>query len=312
MNAIQLADLHKLYGSVKALDGLDLEVPLGSVFGFLGPNGAGKTTTLRILAGLAKANSGTIVINGKSVQPFTANLEIGYLPEDPAFYPWMTPIETLNYFGGVFGLKSSECKTRGNELLQMVGLKDVAKRRVGGFSRGMRQRLGLAQALINRPTILLLDEPVSALDPIGRKEVLELIESLRHECTILMSTHILEDAERVCDTLAILYQGRRLLQSDREALMEQYAAPLLDLELSNGQTKELDTIAEQLKKTTGIIDVKRNGNVLRLSVRDIKTAQTEVLKEILAHGWHFERLDVAKPSLEEIFVKLVGVEGSIE
>jgi ABC-2 type transport system ATP-binding protein len=309
MIAIKLTGLQKNYGQVKALAGLDLEVPAGSIFGFLGPNGAGKTTTLRILAGLAAADSGVVEINGKTVRPFQANREIGYLPEEPAFYPWMTPLETLNYLGSLFGLKGKEARVRSAELLELVGLKESAKRRVGGFSRGMRQRLGLAQALINRPAILLLDEPASALDPMGRKEVLELIDALRKDCTVLMSTHILADAERVCDTVAILYQGKRLLQSAREELMQKYASPLLDLELGNGQTDESDAIAAHLRKLPSLTSVNREGHVLHLSVTDIQKAQSEVMQELLAKQWNFDRLDVVKPTLEEVFVKLVDREG---
>ena len=309
MNAIQLTGLQKTYGQVKALDGLDLEVPAGSVFGFLGPNVAGKTTTLRILAGLAAANSGSVEINGKIVKAFSANNEIGYLPEEPAFYPWMTPQETLNYYAGIFGLTAKDSRARTSALLEQVGLKDAAKRRVGGFSRGMRQRLGLAQALINRPLILLLDEPVSALDPMGRKEVLELIESLSKECTILMSTHILADAERVCDTLAILDHGRRLLQSDLKTLMAHYATPQLDLEFANDQVENLEKVAEHIHHIASVSTVKVEGRVLRLTVTNIKMAQADVMKAMLAQSWRFERLDVVKPSLEEIFVRLVGEEG---
>lgn len=308
MNAIQLTGLRKTYGPVKALDSLDLEVPVGSVFGFLGPNGAGKTTTLRILAGLAAADSGRVEINGKTIKAFAANRELGYLPEEPAFYPWMTPQETLNYMGSIFGLSAKESRARATQLLEQVGLSEVAKRRVGGFSRGMRQRLGLAQALVNRPVLLLLDEPVSALDPMGRKEVLELIEVLRSECTILMSTHILADAERVCDRLAILDRGRRLLQSDRESLLAHYAAPLLDIEFGNGLSGDLEKIAAHIRHIASVSAVRVEGHVLRLSVTNISMAQKDVMNELLTQGWRFQRLDVVKPSLEEIFVGLVGEE----
>ena len=132
---------------------------------------------------------------------------IGYLPQDPAFYPWMTGQNFLDYVGRVFGLSAMERDARTKELLAIVGLTEAAKRKVGGYSGGMRQRLGLAQALVNRPNVLLLDEPVSALDPAGRKEVLDLIEALQGQCTVLMSTHILDDVERVCDTVGIISGG---------------------------------------------------------------------------------------------------------
>ncbi len=306
MNAIQLADLRKKYGSVNALDGLDLDVPMGSVFGFLGPNGAGKTTTLRLLAGLAKPDSGTITVNGEMVGSMQVHKEIGYLPEEPAFYPWMTPSEYLNFTADIFGFSAKEKKIRTAELLEMSGLKQYEKRRIGGFSRGMRQRLGLAQAMVNHPTILLLDEPVSALDPMGRKEVLEMIEMLGQNCTVLMSTHILEDVERVCDTVAILDKGRRIIQSDREELMNRYANPAMELEFNNGMAYRLDEIAKDLKELHSIQSVQINGHLLHLAVSDISAAQQEIMTLALNKGLRFERLDVVKPTLEEVFVRLVG------
>ena len=310
MNAIQITALHKNYGQVKALDGLDLEVPAGSVFGFLGPNGAGKTTTLRILAGLAKQTSGTVELNGQNLSAFQVSKLIGYLPEEPAFYPWMTPLEYLNFVGSLFGLDTKTNKARSEELLELTGLKEVRKRRIGGFSRGMRQRLGLAQALVNHPTVLLLDEPVSALDPMGRKEILEMIEGLGKDYTVVMSSHILADVERVCDTVAILNEGKRIIQADRNELMERYASPALELEFGNGYIDAMDEIEAAIMQLSSIQKVQRAGHVLGLAVKDIDEAQTEVLKLALARNWHFERLDVVKPSLEEVFVRLVEKKGS--
>jgi len=167
MNSVKIEALRKKYGSVNALDGLNLKVESGSVFGFLGPNGAGKTTTLRILAGLAQADSGSIFFGDQNIAKANAGQKarLGYLPEEPAFYTWMSPREYLDYIGKIFKLDTKERRIRIDQLLEQSGLKDVSKRRIGGFSRGMRQRLGIAQALVNHPSILLLDEPVSALDP---------------------------------------------------------------------------------------------------------------------------------------------------
>src|SRR5258706_6617719 len=221
MSAIRIEALQKTYGAVKALDGLDLAVEAGSVFGFLGPNGAGKTTTLRILTGLAQASAGRAWVadveitarHAGSATPYAKNF--GYLPEEPAFYNWMTPRECLDYVGQLFGLSAGQRRARTVELLELAGLTEVAKRRIGGFSRGMRQRLGLAQALVNQPAVLFLDEPASALDPAGRKEVLDLIERLRGRCTVFMSTHILADVERVCDGVGIFARGRLITEGPR-------------------------------------------------------------------------------------------------
>ncbi len=199
MNAISIEGLEKRYGTVRALDGLDLEVEPGTVFGFLGPNGAGKTTTIRILTGLSHAGAGHARVAGVEVGAGDDRLAhlIGHLPEEPAFYTWMTPVEFLDHVGRIFGLRASQCRVRTQELLELVGLAEAGKRRIGGFSRGMRQRLGLAQALVNHPQVIFLDEPLSALDPAGRRDVLELITRLKGETTVLMSTHILADVERV-------------------------------------------------------------------------------------------------------------------
>ncbi|MFN2219300.1 MAG: ABC transporter ATP-binding protein, partial [Anaerolineae bacterium] len=233
MAAIRIEGLHKRFGDVQALDGLSLTAEPGSVFGFLGPNGAGKTTTIRILAGLARADSGRAWIDGLEVTADRRRLpgRIGYLPQDPAFYPWMTAREFLDHVGRMFGLPAGERRARIDELLDLVGLAEAAGRRVGGFSGGMDQRLGIAQALVNRPPVLLLDEPVSGLDPAGRRELLQLIDHLRGQCTVFMSTHILADVERVCDTVAIIHRGRLVAEAPQQELLSRYAIPAFEIEV---------------------------------------------------------------------------------
>ena len=233
MIAVRTEELRKVFGTFLALDGLNLSVEEGTIFGFLGPNGAGKTTTIRILTGLAHATSGHAWVFGKEVTSKRNEIAktIGFLPEEPAFYPWMTPGEFLDYVGRVFGLPVTERSSRTKELLVLAGLEESANRRIGGFSRGMRQRLALAQALVNRPKVLFLDEPASALDPQGRKEVLDFIEQLRGQCTVFMSTHILADVERVCDTVGIINRGRLVTEAPRQALLAQYAVPAFEVEV---------------------------------------------------------------------------------
>src|ERR1035437_3471066 len=169
MSSVHIEALKKTYGAVHALDGLDMEVAPGTIFGFLGPNGAGKTTTLRILTGLARATSGLAQVAGVDVlkDPGKLSRRIGHLPEEPAFYGWMTPREFLDYLGRLYGLTASARRARTLELLALVRMEDVSKRRIAGFSRGMRQRLGVAAALIHHPEVLFLDEPASAPDPAG-------------------------------------------------------------------------------------------------------------------------------------------------
>ena len=310
MNAILIEGLVKTYGTVRALDGLDLEVPKGAVFGFLGPNGAGKTTTLRILAGLARADSGRITIGGEVMKgdTITPSARVGYLPEEPAFYPWMTPVETLDYIGKIFGLSKLELTAKTNELLRLVGLEDVRKRRVGGFSRGMRQRLGIAQALVNQPEILLLDEPVSALDPVGRKDILELVESLAKQCTVVMSSHILADVERVCDTVAIINHGKRLIQDRKETLMQHYATNVIELEIDPRYGRSIEDWKQVIFDLEGVHKGTMDGYTLRMTVEDIDLAQRSILAQLAKDNLSIVRLEQVKPSLEDVFMKLINHE----
>ncbi|MFH1737016.1 MAG: ABC transporter ATP-binding protein, partial [Actinomycetota bacterium] len=231
--AIESRGLTKVFNGAAAVDHIELTVPTGSVFGFLGPNGAGKTTTARMLVGLARPTSGTATILGFDITKDLAQVRkrIGFLPDVPAFYPWMTGLEYLLFVADVFGIRTGEAKGKAAASLERAGLKGV-KTKIGGYSRGMKQRLGIAQALINDPKVILMDEPTSALDPIGRKEVLETISSLGGEITVFFSTHILNDVERVCDNVAILNKGKILADETLDSLKSQYAAkPAFRVEL---------------------------------------------------------------------------------
>ena len=303
MSAIQIEGLQKTYGSVRALEGLQLTVEPGTVFGFLGPNGAGKTTTIRLLTGLARPTAGRAWVAGIDVTApgREAAYRIGYLPEEPAFYPWYSPREFLDYVGRVFGLNAHERATRTTELLALVGLSEVSQRRIGGFSRGMRQRLGLAQALVNRPAVLFLDEPVSALDPAGRKDVLELIERLRGQCTVFMSTHILADVERVCDTVGIIARGQLITQAPRNELMQRYALPVFELEADEWPAPALAS----LRALPWVISTNLEEHRLRVTVTDVALAKRELLPAALHAGLTLTRYEMLKPSLEDIFLQLV-------
>jgi ABC-2 type transport system ATP-binding protein len=309
MSSIHVEALNKTYGAVHALDGLDMEVAPGTIFGFLGPNGAGKTTTLRILTGLARASSGTAQVAGLDVLNNSGKLShrIGHLPEEPAFYGWMTPREFLDYLGRLYGLSSSERHSRTRELLALVGMEDASKRRIAGFSRGMRQRLGVAAALIHHPEVLFLDEPASALDPAGRKEVLDLIGNLRGQCTVLMSTHILADVERVCDVVGIIAKGRMLVQSGREALLERYAIPAFEVEADDQVA--LAGWVEELRLLPWVTAVAPRNGAFRITVRDVQAAKQALLRLAVNSGIVLNRYEEVRPSLEDVFLQLVGSEG---
>ncbi|NJD60539.1 MAG: ABC transporter ATP-binding protein [Anaerolineales bacterium] len=310
MIAVQTEELVKVFGKFSALNGLELMVEEGTIFGFLGPNGAGKTTSIRILTGLAHATSGKAWVLGNligsSKDPIAK--QIGFLPEEPAFYTWMTPLEFLDYVGRIFGLPSAERDARSKELLQLAGLEDSAKRRIGGFSRGMRQRLALAQALINRPRVLFLDEPASALDPVGRKEVLGFIEQLRGQCTVFMSTHILADVERVCDTVGIINHGKLVTQAPREALLAQYAVPALEVEVDDHSKNDVMSWIESLRNMPWVKVISHDAPTLRVIVNDIELAKKELLTSAVQAGIVFNKYEVVRPSLEDVFMQLVGEE----
>jgi ABC-2 type transport system ATP-binding protein len=311
MTAIVIKNLSKQYGNVKALDQLNLVVESGCIFGFLGPNGAGKTTTLRILTGLACASGGQAWIAGQPVDNRqTASRLVGYLPEEPAFYRWMTPVELLDHVGRIFGQSGSDRRKRSNQLLDQVGLTEVAKRRISGFSRGMRQRLGLAQALMNEPQVLLLDEPVSALDPLGRKEVLEMIEALKGKETVFMSTHILADVERICDTVGIIDHGRLITQGRRSELMARYDVNTFDIEIETGHASALSDWLKELKGEW-LKNTAQDGVKAHITVKDFEQARRELLQVLGNSRLPVVRFEVSTPDLEDVFLQLVTKNGGV-
>ena len=311
MAAIKCEGLTKRYGNVVALDSLDLSIKERSIFGFLGPNGAGKTTTIKLLVGLSNPTAGRARVAGQEVTPEAIGLrkKIGYLPEVPAFYNWMNGPEFLGFVGELHHLSKAEIKNRSDELLELVELKEVAKRRIGGYSRGMRQRLGIAQALMNKPEVLFLDEPCSALDPIGRREVLELIKRLSAGATVFMSTHILSDVERVCDFVGIINQGKLVMTSSMEELQHRYTRSVFELEFEEDASllvAELQAVPWMDK----VEQVEVNGApALRLRVTDINTAKRELPAIVIASGLTLLRYELTLPSLEDIFIELVAGEG---
>lgn len=310
-SAIYAENLCKNYGEIKAVDQVNLAVSPGLIFGFLGKNGAGKTTTIRLLTGLAKPSEGQAWVDGESILD-GKNLacKIGYLPEEPAFYGWMTPIEYLDYVGSLFRLSKDVRKERINKLLDRLGLTGSAKRRIGGFSRGMRQRLGLAQALINEPSVLLLDEPASALDPSGRKEVLDMIVGLRGTHTVFMSTHILADAERVCDRIAIIDRGKILIEAAQQELRADFSVPVFEIESALEDQVMFSSWISHLESEPWIEDVQLTGAVGRVRVTDFDSANQALPLMVVNAGFTLTRYECVKPSLEDIFLRLVEKEES--
>ena len=302
--AIQVRGLTKAYGHQRALNDVDLQVEEGSIFGFLGPNGAGKTTTLRILTGLARRTSGTVRVLGHDVSRAdnAVRAEIGFLPDVPGFYEWMTAEEFLRFAGGLFGIERRLLDDRVEVLLDLAGLSGVVTR-IGGYSRGMKQRLGVAQALINAPKLLMLDEPTSALDPMGRKEVLDMLESLRGRTTVFFSTHILGDVERICDTVAILDKGRLVVQAPIDELKSRYGAEKVLLEVEDGA----DELAAAIAAAPWATKVNRDTDgTIQVTVTDTGAAKRAIPAMVAARGLALSRLEAGEMGLEEVFVQLVG------
>ncbi len=225
MDTLHIRGLHKCFGDKQVLTDLNLSVPEHSIFGFIGKNGAGKTTTMKTVLGFLRADAGEILVGGEKVLygQSATNRHIGYLPDVPAFYPYMTAGEYLRFCGEISGLEKAENSRRCQELLTLVGL-DGESHRIKGFSRGMKQRLGIAQALLNRPKLLICDEPTSALDPVGRKEILDILLAVRDETTVLFSTHILSDVERICTDVAFLNNGTAEIQGKLSDIKAKYTS----------------------------------------------------------------------------------------
>jgi len=310
--AVSTTGLTKRYGAgVVALDHLDLTVPSGSIFGFLGPNGAGKTTTLRLLTGLATATEGTGSVAGVRIGGTGGELarNIGYLDQDPRFYSWMRGRELLNMVGRLHGLSGEGLRRRVGEVLEIVGLTGAASRRIGGYSGGMRQRLGIGQALINQPRVLFLDEPVSSLDPEGRRDVLQIISGLRGTATVFMSTHILSDVERVCDRVAILNLGHLVVEGPIDELLDRYAQPIYEIEPEPQQPGAIDRLAATLRVQAWAHEVKTTPDTVRVFVDDPKVAGPAILPLVAASGVNVVRYERVRPSLEDVFLRLVAESG---
>ena len=307
--AIHAIGLTKHFGPVLALDRLDLEVPRGSIFGLLGPNGAGKTTTIRILTGLARPTSGTATVAGVEIGLDRPELRrrIGYLDQDPRFYGWMKGRELLELVARLHGFGGTELRRRVAAAVERAGLGAASERRIGGYSGGMRQRLGIAQAVLHEPGLLFLDEPVSSLDPEGRRDLLQLIEGLRGDATVVFSTHVLSDVERICDRVAIMDRGRLVTEGPLDVLLAAHARPIFRIEPAAGQDAPIATLVERLRATSWTTEVSPlAGDGLRVSVSDPAAAAREILPLVVAAGVVLTAFEQVRPTLEDVFMELVG------
>jgi ABC-2 type transport system ATP-binding protein len=307
--AIQIDALSKRYpGGVLALDQLSMAVPTGSVFGLLGPNGAGKTTTLRLLAGLTRATAGTATVGGIPVTTdgLAVRRRLGYLEQDPRAYGWMTGREQVRMLGRLHGLTGPGLEGAVAAALSRVAVADAADRRASTYSGGMRQRLGIAGALVHRPPVIILDEPVSSLDPEGRRDILGLIADLRGETTVLFSTHVLADVERICDRVGILAHGRLVVEGPLADLLDHYALPVYRVEAEPGQAAALEALAARLRGLDWVTGVGVEHGLLTISVADPARAGRELLALVADAGITVLSVARARPTLEDVFLNLTG------
>jgi ABC-2 type transport system ATP-binding protein len=306
---INTSELCKNYNGIEALKNLDLKVRENSIYGFLGPNGAGKTTTIKLLLGLIKPTSGTGSIFSHDInrESLKIRARVGYLPQDPRFYENMTAREILRFTARFFfsGPKN-EIKKRINEMLELVVISDKADRPIKGFSGGERQRLGIAQAMINYPDLLILDEPTASLDPIGRHMILELMEKLREYSTIFYSTHILDDVQRVSDTVGILNRGVMVAKGNVDKLLAGSDKTIYLVTLKGNAETSYKKISEQPWITNIESQEKREQTKWQITVSDDNLAEENLLRLILAEGnVRVTDYRIKKYELEEIFLQVV-------
>lgn len=294
MNVLAIQNLKKNFDSKEVLCGLTLSVPEHSIFGFIGKNGSGKTTTMKAILGLLKPDSGEIYVMGEKVRSgqTRTNRYIGYLPDVPEFYSYMTPFEYLTLCGEVCGMDKADITTRSKELLDMVGL-GQEHHRIKGFSRGMKQRLGIAQALLNRPKLLICDEPTSALDPAGRKEILDLLLAAQEQTTVLFSTHILSDVERICTEAAFLHDGKIVMQGT--------IAELRNKRSSDGFIIETKGDTDMLIKAFGDLQCTEQNALIFHGSED---RFFSIVQYVVENKIPIQRIEQIEPTLESLFLEV--------
>lgn len=300
---IKIENLHKSYKGHKVLKGLDIEVNAGEIYGFIGHNGVGKSTTMNILAGLINFQEGKCIINGRdSSCKGLMNKDIGYLPEDPKFYPYMSAWEYMDFIGRIGGDTGNIIKEKATKLLERVKLEKAAKRPIGGYSRGMKQRLGLAVAMYHDPFVYLLDEPSSALDPEGRLDMVNIIEDLKSQGkTVFLSTHILNDIERVCDRVGIIHDGKIVVEDKLDSLIGKYIQPVYDIEFLKKPEKD---ISDRFVKLDYVEKVDTQDNKISITIKNVEKDSKNLLREVVESNECITSINLRRNSLEEIFMKV--------
>jgi len=301
--AVETRELHKVYGQKTAVQSLTLTVPQGEVFGFLGPNGAGKSTTMKMLMGLVFPTGGTMRLLGRPIGDVSVKQRVGFLPEQFRFYEWMQAHEFLDFHGQLYGMDARARKNRIPEVLDLVGLAGEGKNRLRTFSKGMLQRIGLAQAVMNNPALVFLDEPTSALDPVGRREVRDIITRLHSQgMTVFLNSHILAEVEQVCDRVAIINHG----QVARVGTMGELLADALTVDLT------LDSIGPQAHAALGPeitpLGASTDGRTLTVRVPDEEQVPP-MIGRLVAAGVRVYAIAPHRRTLEDVFMEAIGMAG---
>lgn len=298
---LKIHNLTKRFGNETAVNQVAFTLEQGKCIALIGPNGAGKTTILRMLAGLLRQTDGTIsYTNGQKDHDFRKL--VGYLPQYPAMYGWMTATEYLIHCATLSYIPKKQARLRATELLEKVGILDAKDKKIQSFSGGMKQRLGIAQALIHRPELVMLDEPVSALDPLGRREVLTLMEELKKETTILFSTHILADADEISDELLLLHEGKLVESGTMQTLRKKYQTATIAVSFE----ENIEDFEKQIKQINGVVSTHIQRQIIHLSVEDVELVRAEILQKALDENWPLTHFSVDEASLEDMFMKAVN------
>ena len=304
MSIVEVKGLKKQFGEKKVIDDISFTVEENRVFGFLGRNGSGKTTTMKMLLGLLQPDEGNLNICGELVRfgETKTNKYVGFLPDVPMFYPFMTAREYLLLCGEITGLKQPYTKQKSEELLDLIGLANESGR-IGTYSRGMKQRLGIAQALLNDPKLLVCDEPTSALDPIGRKQILDILHEVKRKTTVIFSTHVLSDVERICDDIAVLHEGKIVMEGDLQAIKRQYQSDLLHIQFETEDDKN---------KFCGLSSIQNllNDSNFKEEKMSLQFKHTHFTEQLVLQAFQEaqvfpQKLEKMEQSLENIFMDVV-------
>lgn len=304
MNILEVKQLSKQFNSHSVIQNVSFSVPEGCIFGFLGQNGAGKTTMMKMILGLLKPSEGEIYVCDERVSygETKTNRLIGYLPDVPEFYPYMNAREYLKLCGEITGMSKDKINAKSEELLHLVGLYDV-NQKIGRFSRGMKQRLGIAAALLNEPKLLICDEPTSALDPIGRKEILDILLSVKEKTTVIFSTHILSDVERICDQVAILHEGSLVINGSLHEMKRYRTQNTISLEFQN--IEDMRKMLEVIHSLDYITKLEVEEFKLVMNVDNLKDRGRKVLEIALQLSISLKKYEVLEPTLESLFMEVV-------